>query len=287
MSIKTRILLVAMLAVSLGLWTQEVYAADDATVPATQPELTEPTQAETTEVAADEDRELTRGEAFLRKLEQGGLTMVFLAACSVFGLGFTIERLVGLRRGVIVPAGLAEKADKLWRAGKYDEVRDLPRIKPCTLSRMLAAVTRHRHSNMSDVSMIAGDIASRELINHMRRAYPLAIVATLSPMLGLLGTIIGMIGAFDKIAMAGSLGDASLLGADIGKALITTGAGLSIAVPALALYHYFRSRINLYGITLEEEASDLIANWYLETDAPKEGKEVSPTSATGETSHAD
>ena len=133
--------------------------------------------------------------------------------------------------------------------------------------------------------MIAGDIASRELKDHMRRAYPLAVVATISPMLGLLGTIIGMIGAFDKIAMAGSLGDASLLGADIGKALITTGAGLTIAVPALALYHYFRSRVSLYGITLEEEASDLITSWYLEDGTPKEVPVE--TSATGETSHAD
>ena len=87
-------------------------------------------------------------------------------------------------------------------------------------------------------------------------------MATVSPLLGLLGTVIGMIGAFDKVAAAGSLGDASLLGGDISKALITTGAGLTIAVPALVLYHYFKSRTNMFGLLLEEEASELISSWY-------------------------
>jgi biopolymer transport protein ExbB len=109
---------------------------------------------------------------------------------------------------------------------------------------------------------MAGDVASRDLRRHLQKAYPLAVVATVSPLLGLLGTVIGMIGAFDKVAAAGSLGDASVLGGDISKALITTGAGLTIAVPALVLYHYFKSRTNLYAIMLEEEVGELITEWY-------------------------
>ena len=309
MSRRTGIVLAVLLTVLAGVWMHvcvagtAVYAQEPAgdEKPVAENEVTaEPTEAtegettvaedevtdETGVTAAEEDRELTSGEAFLKKLRQGGVTMIFLAACSVFGVAFTIERLVGLRRGVIAPAGLAEKADGLWRKGDYGEVAGLVKTKPCTLSRMLAAVARHRHSSMSDVSIIAGDIAARELKDHMRRAYPLAVVATLSPMLGLLGTVIGMIGAFDKVSAAGTLGDASLLGADISKALITTGAGLVIAVPSLALYHYFRSRVSLFGSMLEEEASDLITSWYLEGGSTSSESGVASTSA-GEAAHAD
>ncbi len=279
----SRIFLTAVLVMVTGFWVQvqaqeattstaaegvEKPAEGNTSKEAGTPEVVSaPSEGGTVVPGTTEDKELTMGEAFLRKLKQGGWTMVFLAACSVFGLAFTIERLVGLRRRVFAPEGLAEKADELWRAGRYDEVGKLAQTKPCTLSRMLAAVARHRHSSMTDVLMIAGDVAARDLKTHMRRTYPLAVVATLSPMLGLLGTVIGMIGAFDKVAAAGSLGDASMLGADISKALITTGAGLVIAVPALAMYHYFRSRVSLFGSILEEEGSDLIMSWYLEDGA--------------------
>ncbi len=220
-------------------------------------------------------RELTTGEAFLLKLRQGGLTMIFLLLASVAGVGSTIERLVNLRMGAIAPRGLAERADVLWHGGRFDEIEALPERNKSTLARVLAVIARHRHSNMTDVSMMAGDVASRDLRRHVQKAYALAVVATVSPLLGLLGTVIGMIGAFDKVAAAGSLGDASLLGGDISKALITTGAGLTIAVPALVLYHYFKNRTNMYALLLEEEVGELISSWYgAESDRAESGKEA-------------
>jgi biopolymer transport protein ExbB len=220
--------------------------------------------------------ELTVGRAFVLKLRQGGLTMVFLLLASVAGLGYTIERLVNLRGSTVVPRGLADRADDLWQAGKWAELESLPERSNSTLARVLSVIAQHRHSNMADVSLMAGDVASRDLRRHLQKAYPLAVVATVSPLLGLLGTVIGMIGAFDKVAAAGSLGDASVLGGDISKALITTGAGLTIAVPALVLYHYFKSRTNLYAIMLEEEVGELISDWYsAEPDGQtKEGQDA-------------
>ncbi len=206
--------------------------------------------------------ELTTGQAFVLKLRQGGLTMVFLLLASVAGVGYTIERLVCLRSGVIAPEGLGDKADELWRAGKWDELQALSEKSKSTLARIIGLIVDHRHSSMADVSLMAGDMASRDLRRHVQKAYPLAVVATVSPLLGLLGTVIGMIGAFDKVSAAGSLGDASLLGGDISKALITTAAGLTIAVPALILYHYFKSRTNLFALMLEDEVGELIRVWY-------------------------
>ncbi len=236
----------------------EVEAAAPEVVPPQAPaERPEPAEGE---LAPEEER--TMGEAFLLKLREGGLTMVFLFLVSVAGVGYAIERAVNLRLSAIAPEGLAEEANKLWRMGEFEEIERLPDRKDSTLARALAVVARHRHSNMADVSMMAGDVASRDLRRHLQRAYGLAVVATVSPLLGLLGTVIGMIGAFDKVAAAGALGDASLLGGDISKALITTGAGLTIAVPSLILYHYFKNRTNQYALVVEEELGELIGTWY-------------------------
>jgi len=235
--------------------------------------------AEQQAAGGEPEKERTVGEAFLLKLRQGGLTMVFLFLTSVAGVGFTIERLVHLRTAAVVPEGLAEEAHRLWQAGEFEEIQKLPEKKDSTLARALAVIAQHHHGSMADVSMMAGDVASRELRRHVQKAYPLAVVATVSPLLGLLGTVIGMIGAFDKVAAAGSLGDASLLGGDISKALITTGAGLTIAVPALVLYHYFKSRTNQMALMVEEELSELIGVWYGTkpdtADAPEEDADES------------
>lgn len=282
-----RLLLLFLLALLIILGQAGLAVAQDAgaVAPADAPAVSAPAEAppavgaEAPPAAEDIEagagsQELTTGRAFLLKLKQGGTTMIFLLLASVAGVGYAVERLVNLRSGAIVPAGLAQEGDRLWRAGKWDELIALPQKNPSTLARVLAVIARHRHSSMADVSVMAGDVASRDLRRHLQKAYPLAVVATVSPLLGLLGTVVGMIGAFDKVAAAGSLGDASLLGGDISKALITTGAGLTIAVPALVLYHYFKSRTGFFAVALEEEVSELINDWYgADADATPPGSE--------------
>ncbi len=211
---------------------------------------------------APPERERTWGEAFILKLAEGGVVMIFLLLASIAGVAYTIERFVNLKGRSIVPDGLAENADNLWRQGKWRALCELPSEHNNTLARAISVVAKHRHSSITDVSTLASDTASRDLRDHLQKAYPLAIIATVAPLLGLLGTVIGMIGAFDKVAAAGALGDASLLGGDISKALITTGAGLTIAIPALALYHYFKSRTQQFGLELEEQMGELISSWY-------------------------
>jgi len=222
----------------------------------------------------DADEEVTAGMAFVRKLQQGGWTIVFLLLLSVFGVACAIERALRLRRTAIVPPGLADQADRLWQKQQFDQVAALRSKHPSTMGDIVAALAKHRRSDTSDLNTIAGDIASRDLRRHLGKAYPLAIVATLAPLLGLLGTIIGMIGAFDKVHAAGTLGDAGMLGGDISKALITTGVGLGVALPALALYHFFKSRTLLLGIILEEEVSELMTSWFVheEDETPADDK---------------
>lgn len=232
---------------------------------------------------APSDEEVSSLQSFIAQLRAGGTTMVFLLALSIVGLAYILERLVHLRRGVIVPPTLADEADRHWRAGNFDQAKAVAAKSKSTLGRMIVALVEHRNATTADLNTIAGDIAARDLRRHMMRAYPLAVVATLSPLLGLLGTIIGMIQAFSIVAVAGSMGDASMLADSISLALVTTGVGLGIAVPTLAAYHFFRARTNLFGILLEEDASQLVTDWFvvqrINPAAPADGSNGQPAAS--------
>lgn len=197
------------------------------------------------------------------RLKQGGTTGLVQLGLSIFGAGFVFERLFRLRRKYILPAGLASRAKQLWRDGKFDELEKLGEAEPSTLARTISFIAKHRGSPMVEVSEICGEHVSRELAGHYQRAYPLGIVATLAPLLGLLGMILGMITTFETVALAGALGDPSQLASGISEALVTTGLGLAIAIPFLALYHVFKHRTAGFGAELEEEVTSLLSAWLM------------------------
>jgi biopolymer transport protein ExbB len=207
------------------------------------------------------DEQVTWGEAFFLKMRQGGITMIFLLGISIVAVATTLERIVNLRFSKIAPRQTADQIERLCRDGRIGDMEAAAAASNSTLGRVVTAMVRHRDSDIQSLSTLAGDVASREMKMHLLRAYPLMVCATLSPLLGLFGTVAGMIGAFDKVAAAGSLGDASMLGGNISMALITTAAGLVVAIPALGLYHFFRSRTSLMAIVLEERVGELITQW--------------------------
>jgi len=237
---------------------QDASSPGATTAPASRPATTQP---------GGEGEVITgRAEEWLTKMAKGGWTIFALLILSVIALACALERLFMLRRGRIVPRGLSHRADKLWCDGKRDEILELCRKRRSTLARVLAFIVEHGRASVADVSIATGDIGARELKRHLLRAYPLAVVATLAPLLGLLGTVIGMIEAFDTVVVVG-MGDATALAGGISKALITTMVGLCIAVPSLFAYHFFKSRTALYAVILEEEVTELISAWRMEEGA--------------------
>ena len=213
--------------------------------------------------AVEEEIVTTEQIEFFEYLQRGGTTMIFLGLLSVVAVTFTIERLFNLKRGVINPAGLLEQSKALWKQEKYEQIIALCEKTPSILATIITAFVHHRDSSALELSNLAGDIASRNIRTHMQRAYPIAVVATLAPLLGLLGTVIGMIESFEMVAIAGSMGDASVLAGGISKALVTTATGLIIAVPTLGLYHYFRSRTLNHATALEEDVNELQTEWFM------------------------
>lgn len=229
-------LLFTLLIFALG--TIALAQAEAATAPATQ--------------AAD------KGPWIVEHLKAGGLTTVIQLLVSVVGLGVVIERVVHLRRSAVVPRALADQAVELASAGRIDELLALCGKNDSVLAQSIEAGLKHRNGGLPAMSTAAGDVASRELRRHSQRCYPIAVVATIEPLLGLFGTVVGMIEAFDVVALAGSMGNPSILADSIAKALITTEVGLAIAMPALVIYHWLKGRIGIMGVELEEVVTDVL-----------------------------
>jgi biopolymer transport protein ExbB len=192
------------------------------------------------------------------QLAAGGTGIWVIAAMSVLALAVALERLVRFRAKLIAPPGLVDSLLPLLQAGQVDEAQALLAPNKSVLARVLAFVLQHRSLEPAALSARAGDMASLALRQQQHKAYPLAVVATVAPIVGLLGTVIGMIEAFHVIAYAGGMGDPALLAGGISKALVNTAAGLAVALPALGLHHFFKSRLVAVGMELETQVNRLL-----------------------------
>jgi biopolymer transport protein ExbB len=198
-------------------------------------------------------------------IRSAGTTGLFQIALSVFGGGFVMACMKRLRRRNVVPAGLSQRARVLWEAQDFEALRRLKDTEPSTLSRAISFIANHREESLADLSAATGDRISGEIAAFNQLSYPLGVIATLQPLLGLLGMILGMINAFAMVALAGSLGNPAQLAGGISEALATTALGISFAILFLAAYHYFRIRTKAYGVILTGEINDLLAHWCMKT----------------------
>lgn len=206
---------------------------------------------------------LTAEIDWMKELARGGNTGIALFALGFLTITIVVERLVNLRSRRILPPDFSREVMPLWALGRFDEILAACRQCPSTLARMASFLVEHRDAPPDLLIQGASDIGSRELLHEQKRAYGLAVIASLAPLLGLLGTIIGMIESFKLVELYGDEGGASLLAGSISKALITTAMGLIIAIPALGLYHLFRFRVQSLGAQLDEAMERLVNAWLL------------------------
>ena len=245
-------------------WAQEAAKAEpEAAAPAAEAAEAAPAEA-VPEPAAEDDKEISGAERWGIYWRQGGNTMYFIALLSVLGLGCALERFCNLRRSRMAPDGFADRVVELWKAGKTDEVAELCRKSGSILARVVETVFRHRDkAGYQEAKTIAEDKLARELRLENRRAAMISTAATLSPLLGLFGTVVGLLGAFGTVAAMGEMGDASVLADDIGKALVTTVAGLAVSMPCLFAFDLVKKRLNFFAVLLEEEVAEIVNRLFL------------------------
>lgn len=198
----------------------------------------------------------------IEQLKEGGAAIVVTLGLSVLFVAVSVERLLHLRTRAVVPAGLAEQARALWTSSDPAALQAAAQESDSTLGRIIAYMAAHRGHSHAYVSSGSGDIASLELRRHQQKFYALSIVATVAPIVGLLGTVLGMIDAFNVIAYAQGMGNPALLAGGISKALINTAAGLAVALPALGMHHYFKHRLAVFSLELEQQVNGLLRDWF-------------------------
>jgi biopolymer transport protein ExbB len=182
----------------------------------------------------------------------GGLLMWPIALCSVVALAFIVERALRLREHELGsrPYGRAI-VDALAAGGPTQALAACER-EPRPLGRILETGLRRAERPVLEREKAVEDAGARELARLNARLRPLAAISVLAPLLGFLGTVFGMIQAFLDIALKQGLGRPELLAAGISQALVTTAAGLCVAIPAQAAYFWFRARVERFARRSED-----------------------------------
>jgi biopolymer transport protein ExbB len=187
----------------------------------------------------------------------GGIVMAPIILCSILALAIILERFWTLREQRVVPA---ELTDKVWqwvenRSLSDKQIMALEQHSP--LGRVLAAGLANRHRDRA-VMIEAIEDAGRHVTHDLERYLNmLGTIAAISPLLGLLGTVTGMIRTFKAITVAG-IGNPAAMAGGIAEALLTTAAGLLVAIPALVAYRYLRGRVDAHVIQMEKESIKLV-----------------------------
>lgn len=216
-----------------------------------------------------EEIQLVQVDWFEEMLE-GGTTMIALGVVSVALLAFIIERAVRLRTASVVPRGLLDELLPLFGQKQYDRIRELCARRPSAISDIALFLVDHREADPQLLLASAGDVGARAIERQERMCQPFAVIAGIAPLLGLLGTMIGMIESFKLVEVFGDEGGASLLAGSISKALITTAVGLILAIPALVAYHGFKYRAQAIGTELEIATERLFNVWFLAPQAQQQ-----------------
>jgi biopolymer transport protein ExbB len=180
-----------------------------------------------------------------------------IAACSVIAAAIVVERGWTLRRSRIMPDKLVTGIWQLYRQGqltdeRIDEIREAS-----PLGRMLAAGLANRNHSREVMKEAIGDAGRHVVAQLGRYLNTLGTIASVAPLLGLLGTVFGMIHIFGVIMNAGT-GNAGLLAGGISTALLTTAAGLSVAIPTLLFHRFLESKVDRIALDMEEQALRLV-----------------------------
>ena len=184
----------------------------------------------------------------VHKVAEGGWLMIPLGICSLIVLTLSLERLVALRRGRVIPRPFVRRFTECVEDGQlsHEEATEICEDFDCPVSEVFRAALRRWGRPMFEIEqavMDAGDRVSDGLRRYLRVFHAISNVA---PLMGLLGTVIGMIEAFAVISSQDSIGRPEMLASGISKALMTTAAGLCVAIPAYLAYMYFGGKSDRY-----------------------------------------
>jgi biopolymer transport protein ExbB len=188
---------------------------------------------------------------------RGGPLMYPILFCSIIGWAIFMERFFAyfqIRRDLF---RLRARVSDLLNSSRPEDALEVCLQERSPLARILVVILKNRGASRSHLKSLAEEVGEREAVLLQRYLGLLATIANVSPLLGLLGTVLGMINAFNVIAAEG-VGTPATLGGGISEALITTAAGLSVAVPMLLVHRYLSARSDRLTLELEEATMKIV-----------------------------
>ncbi|GAB2782844.1 MotA/TolQ/ExbB proton channel family protein [Halomonas shantousis] len=188
-------------------------------------------------------------------LASGGILTLPLLGCSLVAVAIIIERLWTLRPKRIAPLGLGQQVCELIQQGQVN-LYWLESQSP--LGAVLAAGLRNARLGNDQVRARLQESATAVIHDMERFLSPLGTIAAIAPLLGLLGTVIGMIDVFSVIVQANGAERTAELAGGISQALVTTAAGLSVAIPSVMFHRYFQRRVEDITVRMEEQAGQVV-----------------------------
>ena len=193
----------------------------------------------------------------LEIIQSGGWMMVPIIIASILALAITVERFWTLRPQQIAPNDLLARVWGWMKNNQLDSSRIKELRASSPLGRVLAAGLLNSRHGRTIMKESIEEVASHEIHDMERYLNALGTIAAVAPLMGLLGTVIGMINVFSEIVVAGT-GQANLLAGGISEALITTAAGMVVAIPALIAHRMLQRRVDEVVVFMEQEAIKLV-----------------------------
>jgi biopolymer transport protein ExbB len=193
----------------------------------------------------------------LELFRSGGPLMYPIILCSVIAWAILLERLISYYRVGRNTTRLAEQVIDFLEKKRFDQAADLAASVSSPLARIIRVIFKNTDQSRSELKLLTEEVGSREVLALQRYLGLMGTIANVAPLIGLLGTVLGMIEAFNVIALEGS-GTPATLGGGISQALITTAAGLSVAVPIILVHRYLSGRAEGLTLQLEETTSRIL-----------------------------
>jgi biopolymer transport protein ExbB len=184
--------------------------------------------------------------------------MHFILACSVLAFAVILERAINLRKGKIISTAFIEEIKKYWYRRETEKAIQACKEYNISLSRVLrGGLLRFAHGIEAVEKAIEG-AGQHEAAVLRKNLMLLGFLANIAPMLGLLGTVLGLTRSFNAIATAGMAGNPGAVATGVAEALITTVFGLLVGIPTLAAYYYFKRKVEVRVLEMEEVSLALI-----------------------------
>lgn len=206
---------------------------------------------------------------------KGGPILIPIGVCSLFALAVFVERMLSLRTNRVIPPAFFPGLKTILKDGVYDreEAGEYCRKDGSPIARIMHAGIKHLHAPLDRLEKQVEDAGKREVIRLRKHLRSLSVIASITPLLGLLGTIFGLIEAFQTVSVSGeALGKTEMLAEGIYQAMITTAAGLSVAIPVLIAFHWISGRIDALVLKMDLLAVEFIESYVMSGQPRSDGR---------------